>query len=75
MQGLWGLSGMNPLQDCNDSSAFFGAGTYAASIMAGRTVGVAKIATVWSGVRFGIGVCMQGFAGGAGKLPVGWQDR
>ncbi|KAK9816754.1 hypothetical protein WJX72_004692 [[Myrmecia] bisecta] len=47
----WGYNGSDPLVDCPDYIPWYGFGTFAASLMAGKTLGVAKNATVYS-VRF-----------------------
>lgn len=47
--GLWGWNNSDPLGDCPDAARYYGRGTFAASLAAGRRVGVAKNATIWSG--------------------------
>lgn len=42
-------AGLNPLEDCSDSFAWFAFGTYAASIIGGLNVGVARNVTIHSG--------------------------
>ncbi|KAL6780335.1 hypothetical protein ACKKBF_B13530 [Auxenochlorella protothecoides x Auxenochlorella symbiontica] len=47
----WGYNGTDPLEDCPDAFAWYGFGTYSASLIGGNTLGVAKNATITS-VRF-----------------------
>jgi hypothetical protein len=42
-------SGLDPLTDCKNAPNYYGYGTYAASVIAGRRYGVAKNATIYSG--------------------------
>jgi hypothetical protein len=51
-------AGLDPLQDCGDYYVHYGFGTYAASLIGGLTVGVAKNVTIYSGA-----VGMQGRSG------------
>ena len=51
VHGSWGYNGLDPLADCGDGFAWYHFGTMAASLIAGRTMGVAPNATIWS-VRF-----------------------
>lgn len=46
---MWGFNGLPPDEDCADGDAWYAFGTYAASLIAGQTVGVAKNATLYSG--------------------------
>ncbi|KAL4526936.1 hypothetical protein Ndes2526A_g01353 [Nannochloris sp. 'desiccata'] len=48
VNGLWGVDGIDPKTDCPDGSLWYYFGTWAASIIAGSTVGVAKNATLHS---------------------------
>lgn len=73
---LCALPGLNPLEDCGDSFAWYGFGTYAASIIGGKTLGVAKNATIHSGWSAGFGACcdnqpIKGSTGGAAAVLIG----
>lgn len=48
VQGLWGFNGIDPKIDCPDGALWYSFGTYAASLIAGATVGVARNATLHS---------------------------
>ncbi len=47
------LAGIAPTTDCPDANIYYGFGTYAASLCCGLQLGVAKNATIHSGVRPG----------------------
>jgi hypothetical protein len=46
VNGLWGVDGIDPKTDCPDGSLWYHFGTWAASLIAGSRVGVAKNATI-----------------------------
>lgn len=48
VQGLWGFNGIDPKTDCPDGALWYSFGTYAASLIAGATVGIARNATLHS---------------------------
>lgn len=47
----WGYNGSDPLEDCADAFAWYGFGTFGASLLGGNTMGVAKNASMTS-IRF-----------------------
>lgn len=59
VQSLYGLDGTDPLQDCSDGGSYVGIGTFAASLIAGRSTGVARNATIQSGVALLLCVCAR----------------
>ncbi|GAB4822994.1 hypothetical protein N2152v2_010040 [Parachlorella kessleri] len=64
----WGYLGYKPLEDCPDSSLWFGYGTYVSSLCCGLRAGAAKNATIHS-VRYVENCISDPLVFNAGGLP------